>query len=100
MPVFCAGMRPFGYGFCDGPLAEGEVDPLIVQATGGTRPAVNTEGRGAAVIVLLGPGKAEREPPASGRRPLRPRYLAAYDGRGDLSPSDDWPTTRECMDGA
>ncbi len=27
VPVFRAGMRPFGYGFCDGLLAEGDVDP-------------------------------------------------------------------------
>lgn len=63
MPVFRAGMRPFGYGFCDGLLAEGEVDSLIIQAAGETRPAVDAEGRAAAVIVFLGPGKAERKPP-------------------------------------
>jgi hypothetical protein len=58
MPVFRAGMRPFGYGFCDGLLAEGDVDPLIIKATGETRPAMNTEGRPPAVIVFLGPGES------------------------------------------
>jgi hypothetical protein len=32
VPVSGAGMRPFGYGFRDGVLAEGDADALIIQA--------------------------------------------------------------------
>jgi len=94
-PVFRAGMRPFGYSFCDGLLAEGDVDPLIIKATGETRPTMNTEGRPPAVIVFLGPGKAERKPPhLFGVYPPHVTLLGMIGLRDRSSSFDDWARPR------